>query len=78
MHNFWRTFDRVVLHFCYCAHVVLAPYSQLKFQDIGFAAITDSIPSPYFMNSFVDPNKCALVYSFCQYFNLSLVFHSYF
>ena len=38
-------------------------YPQLSIQDIGFAAIKCSL----------DTNKYALVYSFCQYYNLTMV-----
>ena len=31
------------------------------------------IPTSWFMNSFVDTNNYVLVYSFCQYYNLSVV-----
>ena len=56
MNDFWKKLGRAML--------------RLYF-DIGFATITIWIPVSYFMNSFVDTNKCALVYSFCQYYNLS-------
>ena len=68
-----KKMGRVVLGLCGCDHIVPEPIPQLKIQDIGFAAITGWIPTTLFMNSFVDTNKCALVYSFWQYYNLSMV-----
>ena len=58
---------------CRYAHIVPGPFPQIRIQDIGFAAITAWIPTFYFINSFVDTNKCAIVYSFCQYYNLNMV-----
>lgn len=49
------------------------PIIIIRIQDTDFVTITGWIPTSYFVNSSLDTNKWVLSYSFCRYYNLTML-----